>query len=239
MAAARAAQRVFTVVTTGGPCGGKTCALGHLKATLAAHGCDAYTIPEIPTIVQSGGFPYPGPEGGDLLKSFEHTLFSLQRTFEDRCRALALTRQLARHRPAVIIQDRALLDIKAYMPPDVWAWILSRESLTETQIFDRYDLVIHLVTAAEGAPAFYTTANNAARTECAELAIERDYAVRRVYAPLAERWHKVPNGPGGFEEKLRITTDLVVKALTSAFESRIKPAATSEPEHKRATVYRY
>ena len=39
---------------------------------------------------------------------------------------------------------------------------------------DRYDLVIHLVTAADGKEEFYTTANNGARTETKEEAREKD-----------------------------------------------------------------
>ena len=35
----------------------------------------------------------------------------------------------------------------------------------------RYDLVLHLVTAANGAEKYYTLENNAARSESVELAI--------------------------------------------------------------------
>merc|ERR1712010_153949 len=61
--------------------------------------------------------------------------------------------------------DRGINDIAAYMPADLWKELLESESLTEDYIDSRYDLVLHLVTAADGAEKFYTTANNAARTE--------------------------------------------------------------------------
>lgn len=46
---------------------------------------------------------------------------------------------------------------------------------TEIELRDqRYDYVVHLVTAANGAEEFYTTANNNARSEGVELAIKLD-----------------------------------------------------------------
>lgn len=38
----------------------------------------------------------------------------------------------------------------------------------------RYDAIVHLVTAADGADRFYTLANNSTRTESAEQAIAMD-----------------------------------------------------------------
>jgi len=38
----------------------------------------------------------------------------------------------------------------------------------------RYDAVIHLVTAANGAPEFYTSENNVARYETVEMAVDVD-----------------------------------------------------------------
>jgi hypothetical protein len=68
-------------------------------------------------------------------------------------------------RPTVVILDRGLLDVGAYLPAAVWTGV--------------FWLVLHLVTAAYGAEKFYTTKNNAARTETAEEARALDKKIRR------------------------------------------------------------
>ena len=45
----------------------------------------------------------------------------------------------------------------------------------------RYDLVLHMVTAANGAVKYYTLENNAARSESVELAIEIDNRLQEAY----------------------------------------------------------
>jgi hypothetical protein len=47
--------------------------------------------------------------------------------------------------------DRGINDIKAYMRPDQWKELLDMHHLTEKYIDSRYDLILHLVTAADGA----------------------------------------------------------------------------------------
>lgn len=47
----------------------------------------------------------------------------------------------------------------------VWDGILDGMDTDLQAVFKRYDLVLHLVTAAEGAEKFYTTKNNTARKE--------------------------------------------------------------------------
>ena len=47
---------------------------------------------------------------------------------------------------------------------------------------NRYDQVIHLVTAAEGAEAFYSLDNNAARSETVDMARTRDKQAMKVGA---------------------------------------------------------
>ena len=52
--------------------------------------------------------------------------------------------------------------------------MLKKHNLNEMELMSSYDLVIHLVTAADGAEEFYTTENNSARTETAEEAKSLD-----------------------------------------------------------------
>lgn len=75
---------------------------------------------------------------------------------------------------------------------------------------ERYDAVLHLVTAADGAEENYTLQNNATRTETVEQAVAVDCAIREAW--LGSPAHRIVGnrGPGGFEGKM----DLCVSSLS-------------------------
>lgn len=95
---------------------------------------------------------------------------------------------------------------------NLWQDTLKAVDLTEKQIADRYDLVLHLVTAADGAEKFYTCENNAARLETATQARELDTKIRNCY----ERIHKnvkVVDNSTDFKGKLKRATAFVVELV--------------------------
>eukprot|EP00662_Eupelagonemidae_sp_cell21_P057371 gene57371-biopygen46970 len=59
----------------------------------------------------------------------------------------------------------------------------------------RYDLILHLVTAADGAEEFYSLDNNEARRETPEEARSQDRRLREVW--LGHPRHVVINNPSG------------------------------------------
>ena len=66
---------------------------------------------------------------------------------------------------AVVLTDRGLMDGSAYMKAESWQALLDEKGLSEINLRDkRYDSVIHLVTAADGAEEYYNL-GNAARYE--------------------------------------------------------------------------
>jgi predicted ATPase len=200
----QSSKRVFRVCLTGGPCSGKSSSLAAFARELTARGFDVYCLPEVPTLIMNTGFPYPGIDGGDLLREFEDVLFGAQLQLESLVTRLAEARdRQERHRPAVIFFDRALLDMKAYMPPAMWADLLRSYGLAggEAEVMARYDLVLHLVTAADGALHAYTLANNAARTETAAQAVENDRRVRVAWA-AHPRVAVVDNSGPSFQDKI-------------------------------------
>ena len=74
--------------------------------------------------------------------------------------------------------EKATLEMQtAYMKPAMWQDITSALSTDAERLRARYDAVLHLVSAADGAEQFYTTATNAERTEGLELARELDKKV--------------------------------------------------------------
>ena len=64
--------------------------------------------------------------------------------------------------PSVILCDRGLMDGSAYVSEELWLAVLDEIGLSHMQLRDkRYDGVIHMVTAADGASTFYNKGNEA------------------------------------------------------------------------------
>ena len=101
----------------------------------------------------------------------------------------------------LIVCDRGALDNKAYMSTLDFATVVSSLGCNEVELRDSYDAVFHMVTAAKGAEQFYTTANNAARTETVEQAAELD---DKLIAAWTGHPHlRIIDNAAGFEDKLK------------------------------------
>ena len=102
--------------------------------------------------------------------------------------------------PVLIVCDRGTMDISAYMNPVLWNQIISDAKMNNEMLRSRYDAVLHLVSAADGAEQFYTTATNNKRTEGIELARILD---KKVIQAWSEHPHlRVINNHEDFETKL-------------------------------------
>ena len=149
------------IVLTGGPCAGKTTALVKVIEHFSSLGYKVFTIPEIPTIFSQAGMNYLTPNKG-LFYQGEKATLELQLAFEDKFMRMAEEC----NKPTVIVCDRGVMDISAYMSPEMWEQITGELGLTTAQLRDhRYDAVLHLVSAADGAEQFYTTSTNSTRYE--------------------------------------------------------------------------
>lgn len=86
-------------------------------------------------------------------------------------------------RPSVILCDRGLMDAKAYAGDhEVWQMLLDETGWNEATLREkRYDGVLHLVTAADGAEAFYSNENNEARSEDKNVALWIDHNLRKAW----------------------------------------------------------
>ena len=91
--------------------------------------------------------------------------------------------ELARNEglPSVILCDRGLMDGSAYVSEEMWQAIMDEVGMSQTQLRDkRYDGIIHMVTAADGASDFYNKGNEA-RYEDIKNAIDVDHRLRHAY----------------------------------------------------------
>mmetsp|Transcript_24091 Transcript_24091/g.65690 ORF Transcript_24091/g.65690 Transcript_24091/m.65690 type:complete len:338 (-) Transcript_24091:78-1091(-) len=124
--------------------------------------------------------------------------------------------QIARasNHDTVIIFDRGCMDGSAYVSPKQWELILDELNTTTPMLRDRrYDCVVHFVTAAEGAEAFYTLANNTARSETPEQAREKDRATMQAW--VGHEHLKIVDNSSGFDAKIKKAVERI-SALVGA-----------------------
>jgi predicted ATPase/CYTH domain-containing protein len=168
---------VYRIVLTGGPCGGKSTALAHITERMQGLGFDVFRVPEAATLLLGGGIRLADLNTGQRVAFQDrliHVIIALEDSFATHARATG--------RPAIILCDRGVMDCSAYLPPEAWTALLDEHNWSVVGLRDRrYDAIIHLVTAAEGAEQFYTTANNAVRSETPEQARQLDERLKNAW----------------------------------------------------------
>ena len=183
------------IVLTGGPCAGKTTALVKVIEHFSSRGYKVFTIPEVPTIFLQAGMDYL-TKNQDWFYEGEKSTLEIQLAFEDDFTRMAQTI----NGPVVIICDRDALDISAYLPTEMWEKITGLCNVTTQQLRDRYDAVLHLVSAADGAEQYYNTTSNEMRTEGIEKARLLD---RKVIQAWTGHPHlRVINNHDNFDTKI-------------------------------------
>lgn len=188
------------IVLTGGPCAGKTTALVRIIEHFSSLGFKVFTIPEVPTLFTQSGMNYLTKNAAFFYEGEKATL-EVQLTLEDKFLRMAEQCQ----KPSVIVCDRGALDISAYMTPEMWNEITRAVGTSTPQLRDRYDAVLHLVSAADGAEQFYTTANNASRNESNDdegLRIARLLDKKVIHAWTGHPYLRVINNHDDFETKM-------------------------------------
>ena len=191
-------EPVYRVVLTGGPCAGKSSGMVLLRNHLQQNGYNVFCVPEAATILIEGGgvacFKCPNDEA---LFRFQLALLETQLALEDAFQALAK----ACDKKAVLLCDRGSMDGRAFCTEKIWNRILEHGEWTNSELRDgRYDLVLHLVTAADGAATFYNCENNSARTETAEEAIAQDAKLQAMWTGHPKL--KIIDNSTSFHEKL-------------------------------------
>ena len=192
------------IVLTGGPCAGKTTALVKIMEYFSSRGFKVFTIPEIPTIFLQAGMDYLTKNEEWFYEGEKDTL-KAQLAFEDYFSAMAETID----KPVVIVCDRGALDISTYLPPKMWEKITGLCNVTNQQLLDRYDAVLHLVSAADGAEQYYNTTTNEVRTEGIDKARMLDRKV--VQAWTGHPHLRVINNHDNFDTKI----NRVLKEISS------------------------
>lgn len=203
-------NEIKKIVLTGGPCAGKTTALVRIIEHFSNLGYKVFTIPEVPTLFTQAGMNYLTKNRGFFYEGEKATL-EIQMALEDKFMRMA---EECTEQPCLIVCDRGTMDISAYMAKDTWADITRAVGTSTPQLRQRYDAVLHLVSAADGAEQYYTTANNAQRNEPMTeegLRIARSLDKKVIHAWTGHPHLRVINNHDDFEAKMR----RVIKEISS------------------------
>ena len=189
-------KTIRKIVLTGGPAGGKTTLTSRLVKELSSIGYRVFIVPEAATelISQFGIKPF-----GNCLTMFEFQYFvvSSQLHKEKLAREAA---ELVPEDKILIICDRGVLDDKAYVSQKEFNQVIARFNVTEKELLESYDAVIHLVSSSKGAEFAYNY-DNAARYETLEQAREKEDATLMCWR---NHKHRVVIGNSyNFENKIR------------------------------------
>jgi predicted ATPase len=231
--------RAQVVVLTGGPCAGKTTAVSEIRTYCEARGVRVFFVPEAATLFFSNG------SRGDTdlrtpsqREAFQIAIMRTQMHLEDTFRALAA----ATGEQCVILCDRGTMDGRAYCSDAEWNTVLAAGGFaSNVELRDsRYDAVLHLVTAADGATNFYKQIDGV-RLETPELACELD-------AKTLASWSDHPrvfvfrneavggeHGAISFAEKMRRVCLRLARLLGIATDADTTPRAS---EATRAPLVR-
>ena len=204
---------VSKIVLTGGPCAGKTSALNKIEKELSEKGYRVFVVPESATEIINGGIRPFGNKAVDYLK-FQELIITYQVYKDKMYEAAALS--LPEEEQCIIIYDRGVIDNKAYIGQELFTRLLDDSRFDEIELLENYDMVIHLVTAANGALEHYTKANNEARSETPEEAIELDK--RTLEAWLSHKKLEVIDNSTNFELKLERTINVIYTQLNLSYQ---------------------
>lgn len=205
-------MKTKVIVLTGGPCGGKTTALTSIVENFTKRGYKVFTIPEIPTIFTAAGMDYLTTNKKFFYEGEKATM-QTQLSLEDSFARMAST---ITDRPCLIVCDRGTLDISTYLTPEIWNTLTTELGMTNESLINRYDAVIHLVTAAKGAEEHYTLANNAQRLEQANeegFRIARMLDDKAINAWKAHKEHHIVGNDGDFAFKIQSVLDIISELL--------------------------
>ena len=197
-------QDLKIIVVTGGPCGGKTSALEHLRDELARRGWSLVLVPECATALIAAGI---APWTSTVL-DFQTAVFELQLAEE------AVFFSAARRVPGnktIVVCDRGLMDGKGYLTDGQFADLMASHGVTEEDAYGRYDAVFHLESAAKGLQEAYTLENNSTRFEDPDEAVRVDNRILESWA--GHPYRRVIQNEERFEQKVEHLIDEVLVLL--------------------------
>ncbi|XP_004537574.1 TRPL translocation defect protein 14 isoform X5 [Ceratitis capitata] len=200
-------RRVYKVVLTGGPCGGKTTGQSRLCTFFENLGWKVFRVPETATVLLSGGVKFSDLTDKEAFK-FQENLIRTMIQIENTYFELGQSSQ----RDCLIICDRGVMDASAYISKEKWEKMMSANNWNPIELRDnRYHQILHLVSAANGAEDFYTTEDHACRSEGVDIARELDY--KSAAAWVGHPYFDVIDNSTNFETKMNRLIEAVCQKV--------------------------
>ena len=200
----------FLVCLSGGPCAGKSSVQAILADVLENNGYRVYKLPEAATTLFNCGVNFMELNDEQKYSFQKHIvkfMMALEQPFIDLCKLNAKVGI-----KSALITDRGAMDPSAYIDRDLWLKMLKELDLKEVELRDcRYDCVIHMVSAADGAPQFYNLATNTVRTEGVELAKELDGKIKNAW--IGHPYFSIIDNSTGFDEKCNRVVHAVLQRI--------------------------
>lgn len=202
-------------VLTGGPCAGKTTALARIEEDLKELGYHVIIVSESATeLIKAGIRPFG--ENAISMIDFQKIIVPYQLNKEQSYQeAISM---LPVDEKCVIIYDRGVMDNQAYVTKEEFDEVIEPLQIGRLELLDRYDMILHLVTAADGKEAYYTLENNQARTESILEAKKMD-------KKAMEAWNGhnhlvIIDNTTEFEEKMQKVLDYIHQTLKEPISLR-------------------
>ncbi|CAO1318798.1 unnamed protein product [Diamesa tonsa] len=200
-------KRVYKLVLTGGPCGGKTTGQARLCTFFENLGWKVFRVPETATVLLSGGIKFSDLSNDEAYK-FQENLLRTMIQIENTYFELGASCK----RNCLIICDRGVMDASAYIDNDKWERLKSNNNWNEIELRDnRYNQIVHMVSAANGAEDFYSIEDHACRSEGVGLARDLDY--KSAAAWIGHPYFDVIDNSTDFETKVNRMIESVCQKL--------------------------
>jgi len=200
-------KRVYKIVLTGGPCGGKTTGQSRLCTFFENMGWKVFRVPETATVLLSGGVKFSDLTEKEAYKFQENlvrTMIQIENTYFELAQSST--------RNCLIICDRGVMDGGAYITKEKWKKMMAANNWNPIELRDnRYNQILHLVSAANGAEEFYSTEDHACRSEGVELARELDY--KSAAAWVGHPYFDVIDNSTNFETKMNRLIEAVCQRI--------------------------
>ena len=130
--------KVWRLVLTGGPCGGKTTGQSRLATFFENIGWKVYRVPETATVLLSGGVNF-AELSEKAAEKFQANLLKTMIQIENSFFDLAAS---SSSQNCLVICDRGAMDASAFVSREQWDNILESNELNEVDIRDnRYNQV--------------------------------------------------------------------------------------------------
>lgn len=190
------------IVLTGGPCGGKTSAIKLIREKYEKENYIVLSIDETATeIINSGITPY----GNNAISMYDFQKYVFESQIK---KEQEIEKYIKENKESniIVLYDRCLIDNKSYVSDDEFNKLLNEFNININDYIKKFDLFIHMVSAAIGTNE-YTLSNNNARVETEKEAKEKDKKILDCYKDIPK--HVIVDNKTDFDDKVNKVIELI------------------------------